>query len=75
MGLIFFQQSDKESLFWKIFEALVLKSPDKTVKGQDLHDSLVCSGRFYTSDAYWIIQDMVRAGRLETVGFDTYRIK
>jgi len=70
---LFFQQSDKETLFWEVFDSLALSSADNTVKHVDLQNALVCSGRFYTSDSYWIIQDMSRAGRIETVGFDTYR--
>jgi len=70
---LFFQQNDKETLFWEVFDSLALSSADNTVRHVDLQNGLVCSGRFYTSDSYWIIQDMIRAGRIETVGFDTYR--
>ena len=74
-GDFFFQQSDKETLFWEVFDSLALNSTDKTVKHTELQVRLVCSGRFHTSDSHWIIQDMIRAGRIETVGFDTYRKK
>ena len=44
-----------------------------TVSGQELKMELVSSGRFFIGDAVQIIDDMVKAGRLDRISFDTYR--
>jgi hypothetical protein len=44
-----------------------------TVSGQELKLELVSSGKFFIGDAVQIIEDMVKAGKLEEVSFDTYR--
>ena len=74
-GEFSFSYNDKEQIFWARYEALEAKSPDNRVKCQELKDSLVSSNQFFTSDAHWIIEDMVNACKLELVGYDLFRRK
>jgi hypothetical protein len=74
-GNFSFSYRDKEQIFWTRYEPLEAKSGEKIVTGQELKDSLVSSNQFFTSDAHWIIQDMVNAGKLDLVGYDIYRRK
>jgi predicted transcriptional regulator len=71
------------TIFWSVYdqvEKLELEEPsnhvsvDKnTICHKKLHQALVSSGHFYQGDATQIIQDMVKAGSLEVVSFETYR--
>jgi hypothetical protein len=71
-GNFSFSYKDKEQIFWTRYEPLEAKSGEKIVKGQELKDSLVSSNQFFTSDAHWIIEDMVNTGKLDLVGYDLY---
>ncbi|MGB6672954.1 MAG: hypothetical protein WBE34_11000 [Candidatus Nitrosopolaris sp.] len=55
------------------YNELEHKSPDGTVKGEDLRGSLLSSGKFYQSDAAMIIGHLVKTGKLQEVSFDTSR--
>jgi len=44
----------------------------RTVGGQELRQRLVSSGKFITSDAQMMIEEMVRRGELKLVSYDTY---
>jgi len=63
----------REVIFWQRFNELNQKSPDGTVKGEELRGSLVSSGQFYQSDAAMIIQHLVKTGKIEEVSFDTFK--
>jgi hypothetical protein len=75
--------SDKESIFWEKYDTLEREEEERssnhyevdknTVSGQELKMELVSSGRFFIGDAVQIIDDMVKAGRLDRISFDTYR--
>ena len=65
----------REVVFWQRFKELEHKSPDGTVKGQDLRGSLVSSGKFYQSDAAMIIEHLVKNGKIEEVSFDTFKMR
>jgi hypothetical protein len=43
-----------------------------TVGGPELKQRLVSSGKFYTSDAQMMIEEMVSKGELKLVSYDTY---
>jgi hypothetical protein len=79
----------KQQIFWKIYSDLendeLLKSSNvdnisitmqidkNTISGTELKKRLVSSNKFSVGDAVLIIEEMVKAGRLEKVSFDTYR--
>ena len=63
----------REVVFWQRFKELEHKSPDGTVKGQDLRGSLVSSGKFYQSDAAMIIERLMKTGKIEEISFDTFK--
>jgi hypothetical protein len=61
---------------WKLNSIVLAKSTDSNmVKGEELRQRLLSSNIFYQSDVAMIIQDMLKAGYLEEVSFDTYRKK
>lgn len=73
--------ADKISEFWKIYDEIAdeqrglrncMKVDKTTVGGQELKQRLVSSGKFYTSDAQMMIEEMVRRGDLKLVSYDTY---
>ena len=69
---------DVTGIFWTIFEGLENGNGNggmKTVNHRLLHEALVSSGKFFTGDAVLIIEDMVKAGNLEVVSFETYKRK
>jgi hypothetical protein len=60
--------------FWSIYEQLERGNGGTgTVEHKELHKALIESGHFYQGDATQIIMDMVEAGRLEVVSFETYK--
>lgn len=48
---------------------------NSTVNGQELKNRLISSNEFYVGEAFQMIEDMVKAGKLEKVAFDTYKRK
>jgi hypothetical protein len=82
-------EEQKQEIFWKIYSDLeneeLLKSSNvdnisitmqidkNTISGTELKKRLVSSNKFFAGDAVSIIEEMVKAGRLEKVSFDTYR--
>jgi hypothetical protein len=66
---------DEEIMFWSRFAELAQKSPDGTVIGGELQDSLVSSGKFFQGDAKIFIEDKVKLGQIEDVPgqYDKYR--
>ncbi|MGC1928733.1 MAG: hypothetical protein WA667_07135 [Candidatus Nitrosopolaris sp.] len=77
--------TSKSNDFWRIYDEVereqasnpgsTMDVDKNTVGGEDLRSRLLSSNRFYQSDAAMIIQDMVKAGYLEEVSFETYRKK
>jgi hypothetical protein len=67
------QEAIREGIFWHRFKEL--EDSSQTVKGEELKDSLVSSGKFYQSDAALFVEDMIRAGKIEMVSdrYDSYR--
>jgi hypothetical protein len=63
-----------EKYFWAIYGDLEAQDGNgKVIVHNDLHEALVSSGKFYGGDATQIIEDMVKAGRLQEVSFQNYR--
>lgn len=67
------QEATREGIFWHRFKEL--EDSSQTVKGVELKDSLVSSGKFYQSDAALFVEDMIKAGKIEMVSgrYDLYR--
>ena len=71
------------TIFWSVYDQLEKleqedpfnhMSVDKnTICHKKLHQALVSSGHFYQGDATQIIKNMVNAGSLKVVSFETYR--
>jgi hypothetical protein len=59
-------------LFWLSFDELESLSADKLVRGQDLRDMLVSSGKIYTSDAALFVEEMRKKEKIKEIGYDTY---
>jgi hypothetical protein len=80
-------KESKEETFWQIYKELeqqqqqcssppLIMEIDKiTVSGQELKNCLISSGKFFAGDAFQIIEDMLKKGKLEKVAFDTYKRK
>jgi len=73
--------ADKVAEFWKIYDEIAdeqrtltncMEVDKSTVGGPELKQRLVSSGKFYTSDAQMIIEEMVSKGKLKEVTYDTY---
>jgi hypothetical protein len=73
--------ADKVAEFWKIYDEIAdeqrelrncMEVDKTTVGGQELKQRLVSSGKYYTSDAKMMIEEMVRRGGLKVVSYDTY---
>jgi hypothetical protein len=57
-------------VFWQRFERLG-SSDNQIVKGEELRQSLLSSGKFHQSDA--ALMDMIKAGQIEeTPSYDVY---
>jgi hypothetical protein len=70
------EEEDITSIFWSVFERLENgNGGTKIVNHKLLHEALMSSGKFYVGDATQIIDDMVKAGSLEMVSFETYKRK
>jgi hypothetical protein len=68
------KMEDIASVFWSIFGRLENgNGGTNTVIHNELYEALLSSGKFYQGDATQIIEDMVKAGRLELVSFHLYR--
>jgi DNA-binding transcriptional regulator GbsR (MarR family) len=75
-------KGSKEETFWRIYKELeqqqcsnspLIMEIDKiTVSGQELKNRLMSTNKFFTGDAFQIIEDMLKKGKLEKVAFDTY---
>ena len=76
----------KVETFFRIFDELASQQPSTTTKatammevdrntvsGEELKKRLVSSNKFFAGDAFQIIEDMVKEGKIEKVAFDTYR--
>lgn len=72
---------DKEAAFRKIFSELedeqkglsnCMEVDKTTVSGWELKQRLISSGKFYTSDAAMMLEEMVSKGELKEVTCDTY---
>jgi len=48
---------------------------NSTVSGKEIKNRLVSSNAFFAGDAFQIIEDMAKKGKLEKVAFDTYKRK
>ena len=73
--------ADKVAEFWKIYDEIAdeqkglrncMEVDKTTVGGEELRQRLISSGKFYTSDAHMIIEEMVSKGELKVVSYDTY---
>lgn len=79
---IIFSQEQIDT-FWRIFGDLeatastdnqsTMTLDKNTVSGEKLRGRIVSSGKFYQSDAAMILDDMIKAGRIEQCAYDTYR--
>lgn len=80
----------KEQIFWRIYDELEQQQAVEqqssnsglktevdrsTVSGQELKNRLVSSNEFFAGDAFQILEDMTKKGKLEKVAFDTYKRK
>jgi hypothetical protein len=73
----------KEDILWETYRPLEeqqecdpanhMQADKKTVGGTQLRQRLVSSGNFSEEEAFQIISDMVKSGKLEEVMLDTYR--
>ncbi len=72
---------DKEATFWNIYDKLEdeqkgledhMEVDKTTVGGWELKQRLVSSGKFHTSDAAMMLEEMVSKGELKEVTVDTY---
>jgi hypothetical protein len=46
-----------------------------TISGQELKSRLISSGKFFAGDAFQMLENMLKKGKLEKVAFDTYTRK
>jgi hypothetical protein len=46
-----------------------------TLSGQEIKNRLISSGKFFAGDAFQMLEDMTKKGKLEKVAFDTYKRK
>lgn len=73
----------REDIFWKVYDGLeseelndrsnFLEADKNTVNGKKLQERLIATGEFHNGDAELMLQNMVKAGKLELVMLDTYR--
>jgi hypothetical protein len=72
-GKISFSKND--ALFLDVCQALSKHTTDSVIKGEDLREQLVVSGKFDAGEAKLSIDNAVVEGYLEKVDFDAYRLK